>query len=73
VMGDEAVVFMGMEDGLLTSAGLGSLRPRHRDLVCRTDLITMWRRRRTPLSIHDWHHLSGSQFQSSASCISMTL
>jgi hypothetical protein len=42
VMGDEAaVVFMVMEGGLLTSAGLGSLLPRHHDLVCRTDLITM--------------------------------
>jgi hypothetical protein len=62
VMGDEAVVFMGMEGVLLTSAGLGSLLPRHRDHVCRTDLITMWRRRRTPLSIHEWHHLNGTRF-----------
>ena len=63
VMGDEAVVvFMVMEGFLLTSAGLGSLRPRHHDLVCRADLITMWRRRRTPLSIHDWHHLNDTRF-----------
>jgi len=42
VMGDEAVVvFMVMEGVLLTSAGLGSLRPRHRGRVCRTVLITM--------------------------------
>ena len=42
VMVDEAaVVFMVMEGVLLTSAGLGSLRPRHHDLVCRTNLITI--------------------------------
>jgi hypothetical protein len=53
---------MGMEGVLLTSAGLGSLLPRHHDLVCRTDLITMWRRRRTLLSIRDLHHLNGTRF-----------
>lgn len=58
VMGDLAVVIMVSEGGLLTSAGLGSLRPRHRPLSRRAVLITMWRRRRKPLSIRLWHHVT---------------
>jgi len=59
----KAVEFMVMEGVLLTSAGLASFLARHRDLLCCADLITMWRRCRILLSIHNWHHLSDSQFQ----------
>ncbi len=59
----KAVEFMVMEGVLLTSAGLASFLARHRDLLCRADLITMWRRCRILLSIHNWHHLSDFQFQ----------
>ncbi len=58
VMGDGAVVVMVSEGGLLTSAGLDSLWPRHRPLSRRAVLITMWQQRRKPLSIRLWHHVA---------------